>query len=136
MITITTNSPLEATREQVMALLNEHAASHGHRFEMEEVNLEARDGGEFLGGMIAKLGTEWAFIELLALSEAARGKGIGQQLIEQIETIARDKGKIGIWVDTHSFQAPDFYRKMGYTEFGKIDDYPKGESRHFFAKVL
>ena len=33
-----------------------------------------------------------------------------------------------------SFQAPDFYSRHGYTEFGRIDDYPPGHARHWFMK--
>jgi hypothetical protein len=35
-----------------------------------------------------------------------------------------------------SFQAPDFYRKLGYEEFGRLDDFPPGHSRLFFRKNL
>lgn len=136
MITITTDSPIEETRDRLHRLLSAHAATKGHVFELEEVNLEAWEGESFLGGLTAKVGAEWVFVELLALSEAARGRGIGRQLIERIEALAREKGKAGIWLDTYSFQAPDFYRKMGFREVGRIDDYPRGEARHFFAKTL
>ncbi len=136
MTRITKATDLEATREKLTELLDEHAARKGHRFELEELCLNAHDGEEFLGGISAKLGTEWVYVDLLALSEAARGKGIGGQLIAELEEIARTKGKRGIFLDTYSFQAPDFYRKMGFTEVGHIDDYPQGEARYFFAKRL
>lgn len=39
-------------------------------------------------------------------------------------------------LDTFSFQAPGFYRKLGVSEFGHIADYPSGHQRHFFQKCL
>ncbi len=136
MITITTDTPIETTKARLEKLLTDHAVAQGQRFELEEVSVEAWEGESFLGGLSAKIGTDWVFVELLAVSDVARGKGIGRQLIERIEALARDKGKTGIWLDTYSFQAPDFYRKMGFRDVGRIDDYPRGEARHFFAKTL
>jgi hypothetical protein len=42
----------------------------------------------------------------------------------------------GIWLDTFSFQAPEFYKRLGYSEFGRIDGYPENEARLFFVKRL
>ena len=39
-------------------------------------------------------------------------------------------------VDTMSFQAPGFYRSCGYEQFGAIDGYPGGVTRHWFTKAL
>jgi len=35
-----------------------------------------------------------------------------------------------------SFQAPGFYRGCGYEEFGAIDGYQGGVTRHWFTKSL
>jgi GNAT superfamily N-acetyltransferase len=136
MITLTSHRPTDEVRDRLETLLNEHARSVGHAFANDPVHFEAWEGEVFLGGLSAKVGTDWVFVEFLALTEAARGRGIGRQLIEAIEALARDRGKTGVWLDTYSFQAPDFYRKMGYREVGRIDEYPRGEARHFFAKEL
>ncbi len=76
------------------------------------------------------------FVELLAVAEEGRGKGIGGQLMARLEDEARLRGMDGIWLDTFSFQAPDFYRRLGYSEFGRIDGYPQNEARQFFLKRL
>jgi hypothetical protein len=39
-------------------------------------------------------------------------------------------------VDTFGFQAPEFYRKLGYREFGRLDDFPAGHSRSWLTKAL
>ena len=52
------------------------------------------------------------------------------------EEIARARGCIGIRLDTMSFQAPAFYRRLGYSEFGRIEDYPPGHTRLWFMKRL
>lgn len=37
----------------------------------------------------------------------------------------------GIWLDAFSFQAPEFYRRLGSSEFGRIDHFPEGAARRF-----
>jgi hypothetical protein len=49
---------------------------------------------------------------------------------------ARRAGKTQVVVWTWSFQAPDFYRSLGYIECGQITDHPEGHSRIQFVKRL
>lgn len=88
------------------------------------------------GGLTARISFGWMFVELLFVPQRLRGQGIGRQLMEQAEAVAREKGCVGIWLDTFSFQAPDFYRKLGYAVFGEIANYPPGSSRFFLHKHL
>jgi ribosomal protein S18 acetylase RimI-like enzyme len=53
-----------------------------------------------------------------------------------IEKIAREKGLSLIHLDTHAFQAPEFYRKCGYTEFGVLENSPQGYKRYYMKKEL
>jgi GNAT superfamily N-acetyltransferase len=88
------------------------------------------------GGLTARFGFGWMFVELLFVPERLRGQGIGRQLMAQAEAVARDKGCTGVYLDTFSFQAPGFYRQLGYAVFGEIPDYPAGSSRFFLSKRL
>ena len=60
----------------------------------------------------------------------------GRRLMRRAEAIARRAGKQLIFLNSYSFQAPGFYRKLGFRSFGRIRDYPRGESRIFFVKNL
>lgn len=126
----------EALRGRVIADLDTHAWAAGHSFEAEPLAFEAVDGGRYLGGLVGRVSQRWMFIELLATAPDARGQGVGAQLLAAAEAEARAQGLVGLWLDTYSFQAPGFYIKLGFTEIGRIDDYPPGEARIFLCKRL
>jgi GNAT superfamily N-acetyltransferase len=92
--------------------------------------------GKADGGLTARIGFGWMFVELLFVPERLRGQGMGRQLMEKAEDVAREHGCIGIWLDTFTFQAPSFYQKLGYIVFGEIENYPPGSSRFFLHKHL
>jgi GNAT superfamily N-acetyltransferase len=94
------------------------------------------DTGASIGGLTARIGYSRMFVELLFVPEHLRGTGIGRQLMERAEDVAREHGCTGIWLDTFTFQAPGFYQKLGYSVFGEIRDYPPGFSRFFLHKPL
>ncbi|WP_051960796.1 GNAT family N-acetyltransferase [Devosia riboflavina] len=88
------------------------------------------------GGLTARITFGRMFVELLFVPERLRGQGLGRKLMERAEVVAREHGCGGIWLDTYSFQAPEFYKKLGYTVFGELTDYPPGSSRYFLHKQL
>lgn len=88
------------------------------------------------GGLTARIGFGWMFVELLFVPERLRGQGVGRQLMAEAERVARDHQCVGIWLDTFTFQAPGFYQKLGYVVFGEIANYPPGSSRFFLHKHL
>jgi hypothetical protein len=52
------------------------------------------------------------------------------------EDEARRRGAKHAYLDTFSFQAPDFYEQHGYQVFGTLDDFPAGHQRYFMTKEL
>ncbi len=99
--------------------------------------LSARDGsGRIVGGLTGDLYWNALYVELLWLSEGARKSGLGRRLMQEAERRARRAGKDLIYLSTYTFQAPGFYRKLGFRSVGRIRDYPRGESRFFLVKKL
>lgn len=54
--------------------------------------------------------------------------------MQEAERIARDRGYVGIWLDTFEFQAKPFYEKLGYTVFGALEGLPGAIPRYFLKK--
>jgi ribosomal protein S18 acetylase RimI-like enzyme len=117
------------------ALLNEHNSRHAGPPKHVPLWLFARDAaGKVQGGLRGQTYWSWCSIDVLAVAEPYRRQGLGSRLLGKAEEIARARGCVGIRLDTVSFQAPGFYSRHGYTEFGRIDDYPPGHTRHWFMK--
>jgi GNAT superfamily N-acetyltransferase len=95
-----------------------------------------RDKKDVVGGIVGEVWMTVLFIQLFWIDQQFRGKGHGKALIEAIEDQARNFGAVRAYVDTMSFQAPDFYRACDYEALGTIDGYPDGVTRHWFTKAL
>lgn len=88
--------------------------------------------GRILGGLVGQVYAGWLFIRFLSLAEALRRHRLGAGLVAAAEDRARARGCHSAYVDTFfqapgSFQAPGFYRKLGYVEFGRLPYPPRGE---------
>ncbi len=88
------------------------------------------------GGLIGATYWNWFYIDLLFVKEEFRGCGYGHRLLECAENEARARGATNVYLDTFSFQAPDFYKRHGYQVFGELRDFPIGHQRYFFTKQL
>jgi GNAT superfamily N-acetyltransferase len=92
------------------------------------------DNGAVAGGLWGYTLFAWLHIQMLFVPEPLRGMGVGAALMASAETEARARGCRGACVDTFSFQAAPFYRRLGFTLFGKLDDCPPGHDRLYFCK--
>ena len=94
------------------------------------------DDGEMYAGLDGFTWGGYAMIEWLWVAEPARGSGLGRRLVLAAEREAAARGCAVVRVNTHTFQAPDFYRTLGYSEIGTAQDAPVGHGEVFFAKRL
>jgi GNAT superfamily N-acetyltransferase len=91
---------------------------------------------EAVGGVIGETHWDWLYINLMWIREDLRGHGYGKRLLELAEDEARQRGAKNAYLDTFSFQAPDFYKKQGYQVFGELKDFPVGHQRYYCKKQL
>ena len=84
-------------------------------------------------------GYQWgdAFtVSYLWLEPDWRGQDIGTQLMNSIEQDAIERGCKQLYLDTYSFQAIDFYRKLGYDVIGTLENFPTPHTHYFLKKNL
>ncbi len=92
--------------------------------------------GEVAGGLIGETHWGWFYINLLFVKEELRGRGYGHRLLTLAEDEARQRGATKAYLDTFSFQAPEFYKQHGYQVFGELKDFPPGHIRYYLSKQL
>jgi GNAT superfamily N-acetyltransferase len=90
------------------------------------------DSGQIAGGLFGKIAYRWLHVEYLIVPHDARRQGLGSQLLDQAEQVARDTHCVGVFLDTLSFQALPFYRKRGFTVFGELEE--RGDGPQYFLK--
>jgi len=132
-----TTSPDESDRRAIIDGLIAYNQSKVGKHDFAELCIRLRDeDGKVVGGLFGRYFADWLFVELLFVPEELRRQDLGTALMGKAEAFAREKGCVGVWLDTFSFQAPGFYKKLGYSVFGEIKDYPPGASRYFLQKRL
>ena len=89
-----------------------------------------------VGGVLGEIYWDWLYVDLLWVNEELRGRGYGHRLLTLAEDEARQRGAKNAYLDTFSFQAPDFYKRHGYQVFGELQDFPAGHRRYFLTTRL
>src|ERR1700741_3355746 len=84
------------------------------------------DEGAIKGGLLGDIYFGWLYVSILWVDEAHRREGWGRRLLAAAEEQAIERGCHGAWLDTFSFQAPEYYQPLGYELFGSLEDYPPG----------
>lgn len=117
--------------------VNSYNKQHTGEYEFNRLCFGLYDpDGEIVGGILGETYWEWFYLDLLWIKEELRGRGYGHQLLMLAEDKARQLGAKNVYLDTFSFQVPDFYKQHGYQVFGTLKDFPPGHQRYFMTKQL
>ena len=94
----------------------------------------AQEDNKILGVITGKALYDEVHIENLIVAEAYRNKGWGSKLIKTVEDNFKDKGYNFISLTTFEFQAPEFYKKLGFSiDFVRENKNPK-LNKYFLIK--
>lgn len=92
--------------------------------------------GSIRGGVTGGVWGTWLHVDGLWVDEALRGRGHGRRLLLAAEAEARIAGARHAFLETHTFQAPGLYERLGYLVVAELEDYPPGESQLIMRKEL
>jgi ribosomal protein S18 acetylase RimI-like enzyme len=116
--------------------LREYNKEFTGKLDYKPMAFTLREGEKVVGILTGYTRWRWLLIDTVWVSDKVRGKGMGKKLIEKAESEARKRGARNAFLYSFSFQAPGFYRKLGYREFGRLKNFPKGHSCHWLTKAL
>jgi len=103
----------------------------------EDLAVFLREGdGEVAGGAYGWTWGGTCYIRYLFVPEKMRGQGHGTRIMGVVEQEAARRRCGQIVIETHDFQAPDFYRKLGFAVVAAVDDYPRGHQYFLMLKRL
>ena len=107
-------SPAEATKRASETGLDTYNEAIAPCANIEPLRLVGRDGfGDVQAGLCGTTLFEWLFVQWLWVAAPIRRQSIGSQLRLGAETIARERLCTRCYLDTFSFQAPEFYERHG-----------------------
>ncbi|HQR94202.1 MAG: hypothetical protein B7Y15_02120 [Bacteroidetes bacterium 24-39-8] len=99
----------------------------------------AMEASSPLGFVVIKLkGAFVGYIQVIAVSPQARGKGIGSLLLDYVEAIIfQNSPNAFICVSSFNHRARKLYESRGYQLLGTLDNYlENGFSEHLLRKTL
>jgi len=110
---------------------------HAGDDQFQKLAIFLRDNqNKIVGGLLGATACGWLHIAILWVSEELRGKGYGRDILASAEKEALQRGCHSVFLDTMSWQAPEFYEKHGYTRWGELSDFPIGFQRYYYKKSL
>ncbi|WP_394201320.1 GNAT family N-acetyltransferase [Shewanella waksmanii] len=92
------------------------------------------DEGELIGGVAGRTIYRNFLIEVVWVDKSYRGTGLGRQLMQRAETLAKSRHCVIAQLDTLGFQALDFYQKLGFEVIGEVPELSSSPARYFMLK--
>lgn len=91
-------------------------------------------GGTPIAGAVGRTWGECCELQQLWVTPELRRRGVAASLLKQFEVKAIGRGCRFFYLETFSFQAPDFYRRQGYRSVLQLDGFSAGISKHLMVK--
>lgn len=94
------------------------------------------DAGDLIGGAIARHWGRCCEVQQIWVAEQYRSIGIGRRLLERVEEQALREDCQLIYLETFSFQAPEFYRALGYDVVCEFSGFPDDIRKFILQKAI
>ncbi len=112
-------------------------ASKGHPRKVDKYSITIKDEeGKLVGCVMVSFLWNGMEIGTLWVDETKRGQGLGTKLMAMAEDEGKRRGATFAYTNTFTWQAPGFYEKLGYTLYGKLEDFPAGNELSYYRKDL
>lgn len=129
-------NPSAADRDAVDGGLGRFNEVAGAMLQTRSLGVFRREGGRVVGGLLARTSGTQCEVQMLWVEEERRGEGLGRALMAAAEEEARRRGCTDLFLDTLSFQAPEFYASLGYVELYRHGPFDGGVEKIHMGKAL
>lgn len=131
---------IEETNDKAGEFINraftDYAIKSNVELNFEEYCFIAEEDGEIVGVITGRAYYNEVHIGDLIVDEKYRRLKVGSRLVEAVEKAFSGKEYSKITLTTFGFQAPEFYKKLGYEiEFVREDNDSK-LNKYFYKKAL
>jgi GNAT superfamily N-acetyltransferase len=134
---VLTDAPDDASKKVINDGLTEYNREQAGYADYRPLAVMARDSnGATVGGMVGRTSLGLLFIDTVYLPKRLRGRDLGSRMLAMMEEEGRRRGCTAGVLYTISFQAPGFYARRGWREFGRVPCEPPGTHRVFMTKTL
>ena len=135
------NNEIIELNEEQGELLEEMLSEYDYafiKFKMDgNIDIGICDDGELIAGLSAEMTAfRILYVSTVFVKEEYRRKGLGTQLMREMEKRAKELGANMIRLDTFDWQGKDFYEALGYQQVGLYTNEEDGFSEYFFLKKI
>lgn len=117
--------------------LEQYGSKFGIKVNYHNYNFLCKESGKIIGVLKGHFGYDEGKVIKLVVAENHRGKGIGKSLMTEAEKYLRSQNMRFMSVSTYEFQAPEFYKKLGFNiEFIRDNKNFPSMREYFFVKYL
>jgi GNAT superfamily N-acetyltransferase len=121
----------------VDAGIDQHNLAEAEIRKVRKLAVFGRDArGEVKGGAVGRTWGLCCELQQLWVEKEARGQGVGSELLERFEQEASRRGCSLVYLDTFTFQAPQFYQKCGYRVVLETRGFTNGIVKYSLHKAL
>ena len=114
----------------------DYAVQNGVELNYDDFCFAYEEDGKILGVITGRAYYDEVHVVDLIVDPGCRRSGLGSRLVATVEEAYRNKGYAKITLTTFGFQAPEFYKKLGYQiEFVRESKDPK-LNKYFLSKAL
>jgi ribosomal protein S18 acetylase RimI-like enzyme len=128
----------DEVEEKMSQGLIAYESTHGIDVNYARLSVLIRsESDEVIGVLKAYTAYSEIYVDDLWVDSARRRQGIGRRLVQELERRFENQGFNNINLVTSAFNAPEFYRKLGYSEeFTRENKYNPKLSKTFFVKFF
>lgn len=131
---ITQINPTHALAGRILPDLKAFNESVGPKVNYQPVAFVVEEEGEFLGGLDGYLA--WDYLEISNLIIHKKQQGLGTKLMAYVEDMAKKNGAKKMILSTLDFQAPEFYKKLGFKVFGELTNIAGQHTQYYMVKEI